>query len=858
MSRSSLPTGTVTFVFTDIEGSTRLLGDHPEDYPVWLARHSHILQSAVEMHDGVIFETVGDAVYAAFASPRAAVRAALQAQQALHAELGGELGQIRVRMALHTGEAEVRGEHYFGAALYRCARLMAIAHGGQTVLSGVTAELVRNGLPPNATLTHLGMHELKDLDQPELVWQLEHPDLGASFPPLRSPNARPNNLPAQLTSFVGRQRELAEIRRLFGATRLLTLTGLGGTGKTRLALRAATDLLEEFPDGVWFTDLAPLGEPALVASTIAQVLNIRPLPGRLLSEQLSDALRDKQVLLVLDNFEHVQTAAPLVGDLLRACPRLRVLVTSRVRLRVSGEQVFAVPPLAAPLLEHSSPEELAEYPSVALFLARAQAAQPDFALAPENAAAVASICRALDGLPLALELAAARTRVLSPDALLARLDGPLKVLTGGPRDGPARHHTLRATLDWSYDLLTAGEQALFRRIGVFAAGCTPEASDAVCEPSVDLLDGLELLVDQGLLRHDVQPGGQSRFRMLATIREYALEQLSTNGELDALRRQHAEFFVALAERAEPELVGAGQGQWLDRLEAEHDNMRAALRWSLEASEVETGLRLAAALWRFWATRGYLSEGERWLVEVLSIADTVSSPSKAKALTAAGSLARSRGDHARAEALHSDSLDLFRQLGDTPGIARSLSNLGAVAYDRGLYALAGALYQESLTLRRELGDTWAIAVVLNNLGLVARDEGNLDRATSLYEESRTLFQELGDKVGIANTVENLGQVAGDREDLDTAASLHRASLTLRREVGDKRGIARSLRELGQVARRQQDYALAEQLLSGSLSLSREVGATHEINRCLELLDELAVVRLMGGASTLVRDEQHANS
>ena len=532
---SALPIGTVTFLFTDMEGSTRLLEASPIAYRAALVRHDAILERAIRDHGGTVFERAGDSFAAAFASPNAAVRAALEAQLDLQRESWGEVGPVAVRMGLATGEVDLQGGQYFGLTVHRCARLMSCAHGGQVVLAAVTAALVRESLPEGVSLVDLGQHRLRDLTQPEHVYQLVGPGLATDFPRLRALTAVVNNLPRQATSFVGReqQRQAVGAILLRSDTRLLTLTGPGGTGKTRLALQVATDALDSFPDGVFFVPLASVTDPELVPSAIAQVLDVRETAGRPLVAGLQEYLEERQLLLVLDNFEQVVDAAPFVADLLAAPAPLKILITSRSVLRLYGEHEYPVPPLALPDRRTSpSAAHLTRFESVSLFVTRARAARPDFGLDDQNAPAVASICHRLDGLPLALELAAARIRALPPRALLDRMERRLPLLTGGARDLPARQRTLRDTIAWSYDLLEPGEQTLFRRLAVFH-GCTLEAIETVCagDPprpgatsvalpplDIDILDGVASLVEKSLLRQHEGVAGYPRFTMLETMR----------------------------------------------------------------------------------------------------------------------------------------------------------------------------------------------------------------------------------------------------------------------------------------------------------------------------------------------------
>jgi len=654
--------------------------------------------------------------------------------------------------------------------------------------------------------------------------------------------SRDARLPVPITSFIGREAELDAVCRLRETARLVTLTGPGGSGKTRIALEVAHALARRSNGALTWVNLAPLQDPSLVLLAIAQALGVREVASQPLMDTVLELLRQRDRTVILDNFEHLLPAATVVGELLHGCERVRVLVTSRARLHLYGENEFPVTTLPVPAEVGEadvSPDELGRCPAVALFVQRAAEANPRFGLTQANAAPVAAICRRLQGLPLALELAAVRVKVLSPEALLRRLADCLDVLVGGARDLPARQQTLRATLDWSHGLLDADAQKLFRSLGVFAGSCTVEEVEAICScpgGQLSILDGLQALVDASLVRQEPHSHGEPRFSMLDSIREYALERLRAAGEAETLCQSHTAFFLSLAEQAEPQLVRSEQAGWFDRLDAEQDNIRAALLWSLENGSPETGLRLASALWRFWETRGYLSEGEQWVEKGLSHRP-VAAAVEAKALTTAGSLVRLRGDLPRARRLHTESLRLFRELGDRPGIARSLSNLGVVANELGDYVEAETLYEESLALRRELGDTWAIAVLLVNLGDVARKQGRLDEARSFFTESRTLFEDLGDMVGIAVTFNNLGEVAREEGDAAAAAALYQKSYELRLQLGDRLGTARSLEKLARLAFRQKQYPRSAELYSQSLLLCKQLGAEHDALESLEGLAEL---------------------
>jgi predicted ATPase/class 3 adenylate cyclase/DNA-binding CsgD family transcriptional regulator len=884
----TLPTGTITFLFTDIEGSTHLWEQHPEAMRLAIARHNSILRDAIEGHSGVIFKTVGDEVCAAFARAPDALAAAHAAQCAILAEPWSAIGPLRVRMAGHTGTAELRDGDYFGLSLSRIARLVAAGHGGQILLSRATQELVRDHLPPLVELRDLGEHRLRDLTRPEQIFQLVAHDLPTDFPPLKTLELHRTNLPAQVTTLTGREQEVVTVCALLrrADVRLLTLTGPGGVGKTRLGLQIAAELLDDFRDGVYFVTLAPINEATLVISSIAQVLGVKEAGGQMLRETLQTYLRDKQLLLLLDNFEQVLDAAPLLASLLTAAPYLNLLVTSRAALHLSGEHEFAVPPLALPEPRYLPPAEmLSQYAAVALFIERAQAVKPDFVITNDNAPAVAEICSRLDGLPLAIELAAARSKLLSPPALLARLTSRLQMLTGGPRDLPARQQTLRSTIEWSYNLLATDEQALFRRLAVFVGGCTLDAVEAVYhvdawrleigdvppaatfQSPFALLDGLAALVDQSLVHQGEQADGEPRFVMLETIREYALERLVASGEAAITRQLHAHFFLGLAQAAEPQLTTGKQRLWLERLEQEHDNLRAALAWSQSTpGGAELGLWLAAALWWFWWVRGYVSEGRAWLegmlaqtqAELPAGSDTYT---RATALYRAGYLAWAQDNYPRATALCEESLALFKRLGNRCGIGWAHYTLGLVALMEGDYARAAAHYEESLALFREVDDRRGIAWTLNNLGVVSQQgQGDYAPAKARFEESLALWRAMGNTRDIANCLNNLGEIARCQGDYAWAAARYEESLGLFQEVGDTPGAAICLLNLGFVALAQDDYGRAKALLVESSHHWQKIAGTFGIALCLTGLAAVAAAegqlkcttRLLGAA-----EAQHAN-
>ena len=778
------PAGTVTLLFTDVEGSTRLLERlGAEQYAKTLELHRRVLRGAFGAHGGFEFGTEGDAFFVAFGRAEDAVAAAAEGQRALGAAEWPDGAVLRVRMGVHTGEPLPVDSNYVGMDLHRVARIMSTGHGGQVVVSETTAALV-----DGAGLRDLGPHRLKDLLEPIVLYQLEIENLPAEFPPLRSLHR--TNLPVAAWPLLGRDRELEEIRGLLGGgVRLLTLTGPGGSGKTRLALQVAAELSDEYADGVFFVALAPLRDLSAVEGTVAEAIGLQP------DDDVAAWLSSRRTLLVLDNLEHLAGIEAVVAELLVG--ETAVLATSRAPLRLAVERELPVEPL---------PDDAA----VELFVSRAAAAGRRV----EADDTVAEVCRRLDCLPLAVELAAVRTKVLSPAAILERLGRSLPLLTGGPRDAPERQQTLQATIAWSHDLLSTDEQRLFAGLSVFAGGCTLEAAEQVCAADLDVL---ESLVDKSLLRHSGE-----RFWMLETIREFALERMEETGEAEGIRHRHRAYFVGLAELAKPELLAWSSSIWFDRLEAEHDNLRAVLSEALDHGDADVVLRLGGAVWIFWLTRGYWSEGRRWLESALA-AGTESDPHfRIDALCGAGLLAVWQEDLQRGDAVADELLALAAAMDSTWARAIGVDIAALVASNRGDWDQAAQLHAEVAKLARELGDSWLLSVAVNNLGDIALNRSEYECALGLFEESLAIGRERQDQDRLARAFVNLGLTTLLLGDVQRARSLLREGLTAAREIGIVEGFIQGFVGLG-AAYAREDPARAARLIGRADVLLEETGS-----------------------------------
>ncbi len=843
-SSQPLPSGTLTFLFTDIEGSTRLWEQHPGQMRIVMAGHDALIESAVEQHGGLVVRPrgEGDSRFAVFTRASDALRAAVAIQHLFFAE-SWTITPMRVRIALHSGEADLRDGDYYGITVNYCARLRDAAHGGQILLSQTAYYLVRDELPAGVSMRDLGEYKLHDFERLEHVFQPVIMDLPLDFPPLNTPDLIRNNLPLALTSFIGRDQEIETLEGLLWQSRLLTVAGPGGAGKTRLALQVAQNALGSFPDGVWFIDLAPLTNPGLLSLHVLNTLGLREEACIEPDRTLIDILRDKAELLILDNCEHLMPDVGRLAEImLRSAPRLRILATSRERLGVSGEITWRIPPLSSPESKAEVTfEEIIQYEAVKLFQDRAAAARPDFRLTRQNAAAVAQICIRLDGIPLAIELAAARVRALSVEDILARLDDRFRLLVGSHIALP-RQQTLRALIDWSYDLLTAKESMLFCRLSVFAGGWNLEAAEQICSggevQAWEVMDLLSELIDKSFVIGETQ-NDRVRYRFLETIHQFSIERLLEGNETGQFKQKHAAYFLNLAETAYGKMWGSEQADWLARLDEEYDNLRSALTWLSEIDDpAEMFLLMSGSLWRYWEIRGYLTEGRAWIEAALAKNPGADDYLRANGLGGAGHLARQQGDYVQAKTMHEQSLELFRKMGSKLSAARQLNALGEIAQFQGDYARAVELHEQSLSLRYEIDDKEGIAVSLRQLGVIARDRGQFQHARELLEESLRLERELGDKLLMALSLNDLGVVAHQLCEYQRAISFFEEAISMQRQLNDRLGISNSLQNKASVAKDQGDFFQAELIYKESLALKQELGDKRGIARVVAALAEVA--------------------
>jgi predicted ATPase/class 3 adenylate cyclase len=846
--QEELPTGTITFLLTDIEGSTELWEKNPEPMRGALIRHDAIFDAAVNLHSGVHVRPrgEGDSRFAVFQDAVDAVAAAVEIQQNMATETWDMPSPLRVRIGLHTGVADLRIGDYYGSAVNRSARVRGMGHGGQTLLSLTTKELVQDNLPADVSLADMGYHTLKGLSRPENVFQLIIPGLSHEFPALKSLENLPNNLPSQTTEFIGRNEEVEEIVEILckRSVRLLTLTGPGGTGKTRLSQESAASMLNSFPDGVYFIPLAPISDPELVPTTIARAIGVREGGGLPPLENLKSYLKDKQLLLLLDNFEQVMDATAIVSELLVAAPNIKLMVTSRIPLQVRGEQELPVSPLDVPGKDMAF-DEIERIECVKMFVTLAQAANPRFELNKENSAAIAEICRRLDGLPLAIEIAAARSRMLSPQAMLKRLDKSLKLLTGGPRDLPARQQTLRGAIDWSYDLLEPDDRTLFARLGVFVGGFTLEAAEAVCnsKDQLDVFVGIETLLNNSLLKLANPTDDEPRFELLQTIREYALEQLIAMGELEEMRQYHAEYFNEKSDEIMWELYSTNSVESLRVLETEQDNFRAALHWSLESPDrIGVGIQIAYHIFWFWYRYGHFHEGRDWCERLLSRTDDMGRhPLRAMVLATIGMMAMWEGDLNVAVDYSLESLEIWRALEEPEGMGFSLLTVGVVLLNQGQDDRARPYLEESIEVFRGIGATWIEGTALVHLGNVALGQGDIEAALDYLEKGEKIARQVGDPWQIAFAVNNRGEVARVQGEYDKAQRYYIETEQLYQQADAKGDQARLVHTLAYIAQHEGDLETAEARFRESLESFLELGNKRGIAECLAGLAGLAAER-----------------
>jgi predicted ATPase/class 3 adenylate cyclase len=862
--------GFLTFLFTDLENSTGLWEQFPESMHTALARHDALLRQAVKTHHGLIVKSTGDGVHAVFESPSNGVAAALAAQQALtYEEWPAETGTLKVRMGVHSGECQERDGDYYGPELNRAARIMGLAYGGQVLVSEVTTSLVRHALPSQASLASLGMHRLKGLAAPEEIFQLFHPDLRVEFPALQSLAAYQHNLPIQLTSFIGRQAELTQITRLLSQTRLLTLLGPGGTGKTRLALQAAAEVLDHFPDGVWLIELAPVSDPQLVPDRVAAALNLQEQPGRPLLTTLTSFMRNRQLLLLLDNVEHlVRACAELSEHLLQHCPSIKILVTGRESLMIEGETTLQIPSLSLPPKGMATPQLLAGSEAAQLFIARAQAIHPDFSVTPENSAALMEVVRRLDGIPLALELAAARLRMMSVEQIAEKLADRFRLLTGGRRTALPRQQTLLALIDWSWNLLGEQEQTLLRRLSVFSGGWTLDAAQVVARADdlaeFDILDLLEQLINKSLVTVEHLPQGEVRYSMLESILQYARDRLLEAGEGAALRDRHAEYLVAFGEEASIEVEGREALAWLERLLREANNASAAREWML-ASRLDLALRMTGVsmlVQRYWL---FSSEGFRWLDQVVEKARTHPSVSTdpeyrrglACAIITLGASIFMRGNSDQARPVLEEGIALAQEAGVVRQRVYGLVMLTILLLNVRDLGTAENVAEEALELSRQHGLDFLRQMTLGYYLPVFASHGKYDQAQAYVDEAIRLAHQLGNPWMIAMAEFLSGRVSEAFENWSEAVVSYTQATALFEAVRDQRFAEISRSQIAHMKRKAGDLAGAEELYLRTIVDFYEIGHTSAVAHQLECLGFIATsqgeftraARLLGAAQAM---------
>ena len=832
------PTGFVTFLFTDIEGSTKLAQDYPDTLQSALEKHNNIMRNAIESNNGYVFEIVGDAFCCAFEKAEDAVMAAVDAQLGLSNENWGE-AVIKIRIGIHSGNAEWNGRTYMGyITLARSARVMSCGYGEQIIISGSTYELCKDKFyavkEKNISFRDLGERRMKDVIQPIRLYQIISPGLREEFPPLKTLDSRPNNLPIQLTSFIGREEVMRKLKKLIGETRLLTIIGSGGGGKTRLAMQIGADLIDDFANGVFIAELAPLIDPSLIIQTIMNALKLKEESGQSPESILSEFLKNKELLLILDNCEHfVSECSALAEDLLSKCPSLKIIATSREALNCFGEQTYRLPSLSLPgNARDITPENLTQYESVRLFIERALLVNVNFRVNNNNAPALAEICNKLDGIPLAIELAAARIKMLSIEKIHERLDDRFSLLTGGKRTALPRQQTLKAMIDWSYDLLPEKEKILWERLSIFSGGWTLEDAEEICSDdkisSYEILDLLDQLNEKSIIIYDEE---YERYRILETIKQYGESRLKESNDDRRIALMHLNHFLKLSVEAEKKFSGNEGKFWIERLETEHNNLISAIEWSLKNGESKKGSEITIALGYFWEIRGHFSTGSRLTDIFLENKQDIGKQELSILYSNAGQFMRALGKFEKAQSHYKESIALKKETGDESGESSLLIGLGNIAAEQGDFITAKKYFEESLVKSRSLNYKSGIAFCLNNLGNIELISGNFEEASELIEESLMIKRELGEKRNITFSLDSLVHIALEKEDYLRAQKYLQEYLTITRESGDKLGISFALNSLGLVSFYKKEFGMALKYYKESLEIRRECGDTISMGHSL---------------------------
>lgn len=821
-----IPSGTVTFLFTDIEGSTKLAQQYPDAMPALLARHHEILHQFIQAHNGYVFQIVGDSFSAAFHSASDALNAALEAQRFLHHEAWTP-APIKVRMGIHTGEAQLNVDNlYSGYTTLACTqRIMSAGHGGQVLVSNATQQLICDSLPDGSTLRDMGERRLKDLIHPEHLYQLVVPNLPADFPPLKTLDVYRHNLPTQLTSFIGREREISEITKLIAEHRVVTLTGSGGAGKTRLSLQVGAECLEQFQNGVWFVELASLTEPSLIVGAVMSVLGWHEKDNDI--HALAKYIGGQSLLLILDNCEHlIENCARLTENLIQACPKLRVLASSREALGIAGEHPYRVPSLPFPDPKHlPSLDGIATSESVRLFIERVKTFIPSFSLTEKNASSVAQICSHLDGIPLALELAAARAKVMSVEQMASRLGDIFNLLTSGSRTALPRQQTLRALIEWSYELLSDSEKSLFRRLAAFSGGWSLEAPESVCsvEGGASVLDDLARLVDKSLVVKE-ELNGEARFHMLETIRQYAEFKMFASEEVDDVKNRHRDWFMQLAETAEPKLRTGEQVTWLNQLELEHDNLRAAMNWSIEQKHIEQALRIPSALAYFWEIHGHGEEGREWFKQAFAIDEDAKKNNPLAWANATRGLVALSAFTSQFQAYQpqmKEALNIFREHGDEFKEGYTLYHLAYFPLFAGDHETAKSTFEESFGVHKKINNYWGMGECVHCIAHIAEQQGSVDEAQNLFNQSLEMLKPIGDCYGLYHPIGDTALIALNKGELNTAKKLLEDSIQAYEELGNREWVLINAQRLAEVLYEQGEYENARKAFQHNLETAIEI-------------------------------------